>query len=54
MKEIYVSTDEETNGPVAGPHLMLSLGSAASLPDKTLVSTLTANLELLSGVSVEP
>jgi hypothetical protein len=38
-KEIYVSTDVETDGPIPGPHSMLSLGSAAYLPDKTLVST---------------
>lgn len=38
-KEIYVSTDVETDGPIPGPHSMLSLGSAAYLLDKTLVRT---------------
>ena len=49
MPEIYVSTDVETDGPIPGPHSMLSLGSAAYLADKTLVSTFTANLETLPG-----
>jgi len=33
---------------------MLSLGSAVYLPDKTLVSTFSANLELLPGASGDP
>ena len=47
--EIYLSTDIETDGPIPGPHSMLSLGSAAYLADKTLVATFEANLELLPG-----
>jgi hypothetical protein len=47
MAEIYVSTDVETDGPIPGPHSMLSFGSAAYRADKTLVSTFSANLELL-------
>ena len=31
LREIYVSTDIETDGPVAGKHSMLSIGSAAYL-----------------------
>jgi hypothetical protein len=54
MKEIYVSTDVETDGPIPGPHSMLSFGSAAYLPDKTLVSTFSANLDLLPGASGDP
>ena len=54
MKEVYVSTDVETDGPIPGPHSMLSIGSAAFLPDKTLVSTFSANLELLPGASGDP
>jgi len=48
-QEIYVSTDIEADGPIPGPHSMLSFASAAYLADKTLVSTFSANLELLSG-----
>lgn len=47
MPEIYVSTDVEADGPIPGPHSMLSFGSAAYLADKTLVSTFKANLETL-------
>ena len=35
MPEIYVSTDVEADGPVPGPHSMLSFASAAYLPDSS-------------------
>lgn len=54
MIEIYVSTDVEADGPIPGPHSMLSLGSAAFLPDRTQVSTFSANLEPLPGASGHP
>lgn len=54
MTEIYVSTDVETDGPIPGPHSMLSLGSAAYTADKHLVSTFSANLETLPGASAHP
>jgi hypothetical protein len=54
MKEIYVSTDVETDGPIPGPNSMLSFGSAAYLADKTLVSTFSANLETLPGAAGNP
>ena len=54
MPEIYVSTDVETDGPVPGLYSMLSIGSAAYLPDKTLVSGFSANLETLAGASTHP
>jgi hypothetical protein len=52
--EVYVSTDVEADGPIPGPHSLLSLGSAAYLPDKTLVSTYSANLEALPGAEPHP
>ena len=54
VSEIYVSTDVETDGPIPGPHSMLSFGSAAYLTDKTLVSTYTANLEVLPDAAGHP
>src|SRR5215471_19100473 len=54
MGEIYVSTDVEVDGPIPGPHSLLSFGSAAYLADKTLVSTFAANLELLPGTTGHP
>lgn len=52
--EIYVSTDVETDGPIPGPHSMLSFGSAAYLADKTLIATFEANLETLDGAAGHP
>lgn len=54
MNEIYVSTDVETDGPIPGPHSMLSLGSAAYAADKQLLATFEANLELLPDASGHP
>ena len=54
MSEIYFSTDVETNGPVPGPHSMLSIGSAAYTSEKQLLSTFSANLETLPGASGHP
>ena len=54
MFEIYVSTDIETDGPVAGKHSMLSIGSAAYLADKELLGTFSANLETLPASAPDP
>jgi len=54
MEEVYVSTDVEADGPIPGPHSMLSFGSAAYLPDKTLVDTFSANLETLPEATGHP
>jgi hypothetical protein len=54
MAEVYVSTDIEADGPIPGPHSMLSFASAAFLKGKTLVGTFTANLELLPGAAGHP
>jgi hypothetical protein len=51
LKETYISTDVETDGPIPGPHSMLSFASAAYRirPDGTrsCVATFAANLETL-------
>jgi hypothetical protein len=54
MAEVYVSTDVEADGPIPGPHSMLSFASAAYLPDKTVVDTFTANLATLPGAQGDP
>lgn len=54
MGEIYVSTDIEADGPIPGPHSMLSFASAAYAPDKTLVATFARNLETLPGAAAHP
>jgi hypothetical protein len=53
-REIYVSTDVEADGPIPGPHSMLSFASAAYTADKQLLATFSANLELLPGASGHP
>jgi DNA polymerase III alpha subunit (gram-positive type) len=54
MAEIYVSTDVETDGPIPGPHSMLSFASAAYREDKTLIATFEANLHTLPGATGHP
>jgi 3' exoribonuclease, RNase T-like len=54
LREIYVSTDIETDGPVAGKHSLLSIGSAAYLADKELLGTFSANLETLPASAPDP
>jgi hypothetical protein len=54
MPEVYVSTDVETDGPIPGPHSMLSFASAAYRADKTLLGTFSANLETLPGATGHP
>jgi hypothetical protein len=54
MAEIYVSTDVETDGPIPGPHSLLSFASAAYRADKTLLATFSANLHPLPGATGHP
>jgi len=54
MPEVYVSTDVETDGPIPGPHSMLSFASAAFTADKALVGTFTANLDTLPAAAGHP
>ena len=52
--DIYIATDIESNGPSPGHHSMLSFGSVAFKPDKTILSTFTRNLDLLPGAGEHP
>ena len=54
MSEIYVSTDIETDGPVAGVNSMLSIGSAAFSAGKELIATFSANLQTVPGHRPDP
>lgn len=54
MAEIYVSTDVESDGPIPGIHSMPSFASAAYLADKTLLTTFSANLDLLPNATPHP
>ena len=52
--EIYFSTDIESDGPIPGPHSMLSYASAAFSEDGVLLGTFTENLDLLQGAAPHP
>jgi hypothetical protein len=49
--EIFISVDVETDGPIPGPNSMLSFGAAAINRDRKIISTYSANLDLLEGAS---
>lgn len=51
MSEVYISVDIEADGPIPGPHSMLSLGAAAFAADGTLLGTASYNLETLPGAT---
>jgi hypothetical protein len=54
MPEIYVSTDVEADGPIPGPHSLLSFASAAYTAGKELLGTFAANLTTLPGAQGHP
>lgn len=53
-QEIYVSTDIEADGPIPGPHSMLSFASAAYTAEKQLVGTFSCNLRTLPDAKPDP
>lgn len=52
--EVYVSTDIEADGPIPGMYSMLSFASAAFSKDKELISSFSANLEVLPEAKTHP
>lgn len=54
MSEIYVSVDVEADGPIPGPHSMLSIGAAAFLATGEMIATFTCNLDLLPDAAPHP
>lgn len=53
-QEIYISTDIEADGPIPGPHSMLSLGSVAFTRDGLELGRFSVNLEPLDGAAAHP
>ncbi len=49
VREVYVSTDVEADGPIPGPHSMLSFASVAFAEDGAVLGTFTRNLATLPG-----
>lgn len=54
MREIYISVDVETDGPIPAEYSMLSIGAAAYTEDGDLVGGFEANLETLDGARQDP
>lgn len=54
MPEVFVSTDIEADGPIPGPHSMLSLGSVALDADGDELAAFSANLQTLPGAGPHP
>lgn len=53
-REVFVSTDVESDGPIPGPNSMLSFGSVAFNEDGEEVGAFERNLELLDGAAGDP
>lgn len=53
-REIYVSTDVEADGPIPGPHSLLSFGSVAMRADGERLGEFAANLLPLPGAAPHP
>ena len=51
MPELYLSTDVETEGPIPGPHSMLSFATVAFDASGVELGSFTRNLETLPGAS---
>lgn len=52
--EIYVSVDIEADGPIPGPHSMLSIGAVAYSADGQPVGEYSANLDALADAAPDP
>lgn len=54
MKETYVSVDIEADGPIPGPHSMLSLGAVAFSDDGDELASFSVNLQTLPDANGHP
>ena len=52
--EIYIVVDIEADGPIPGPHSMLSLAAVACRAEGEMLGEFTANLETLPGATADP
>lgn len=53
-RDIYLSVDVEADGPIPGPHSMLSIGAAAFDLDRQIIDTFAINLVPLVDASPHP
>lgn len=54
LTEVYISIDVEADGPIPGPHSMLSIGAAAFTEKGDLLGTFHATLDNLPGAVGDP
>lgn len=54
MREVFISVDVETDGPIPGQNSMLSIGAAAFLADRRMLGTFSMNLVKLDGATSDP
>jgi hypothetical protein len=54
MRETYVSIDIEADGPIPGPHSMLSLGAVAFDREGMELDAFSVNLQALEGAAGHP
>ncbi|WP_300011338.1 hypothetical protein [Pseudonocardia sp.] len=52
--DMYVTTHIHTDGPIPGPHSLLTLTSAAFTADGVLTATFTTNVRELPGATLHP
>lgn len=53
-REIYVSVDIEADGPIPGPHSMLSIGAVAFDDTGSAIADYSANLQTLPEATADP
>ncbi|AEA27405.1 hypothetical protein ACFQ34_24895 [Pseudonocardia benzenivorans] len=51
---VYVTTHMHVEGPIPGPHSLLTLASAAHRADGSLIATFTTNVAELPGATIHP
>jgi hypothetical protein len=54
MSDVYISTDIEADGPIPGPHSMLSFASIAYADSGKEIGSFWANLQTLPGAVGDP
>ncbi len=52
--DLHVTTHIHTDGPIPGPHSLLTLTSAAFTADGVPISTFSANVRELPGATLHP
>ena len=54
LETVYVTVHIHTDGPIPGPHSLLTLSSSAHRGDGDLIGTFTANVQELPGATLHP